>query len=339
MGNHLRHDKECQNCGRTVEETYCPNCGQKNTETRQPFHHLFAHFVEDLTHYDGAFWKTIKFLLFRPARLTKQYLTGKRQSYVPPVKLYIFISFVTFLLPALLPFSDSEDEDGVIVVNTEQEITQPVVVPTMNATEDVYPQFMEFSTSHAYKIDNPLPYKTVREMDSIEALKAEQYRLQGFEYKLAKRVINLYSHNTPREVGEKFEYAFNSNIPKALFVYLPIFGFWLWLFHGKKRWYFFDHGIFTLHYFSFLLLTVSFITILTCLRGLLDYDFVNKVYALIIVVILIWQVYYFYRAHRKMYGEHWVINSLKSTMMFIINFVAVFSILVLFGLITLFNLH
>jgi hypothetical protein len=30
---------------------------------------------------------------------------------------------------------------------------------------------------------------------------------------------------------------------------MPIF--FLWLFHNKKRWYYFDHGIFTLHYFSF----------------------------------------------------------------------------------------
>jgi hypothetical protein len=109
MSSHLRANKECLNCGYTVDRAYCSNCGQKNTETRQPFLHLFAHFIEDLTHYDGAFWKTIKHLLFRPARLTKEYLQGKRQTYVPPVKLYIFISFVTFF--TIIALSKTEDYD------------------------------------------------------------------------------------------------------------------------------------------------------------------------------------------------------------------------------------
>ncbi|WP_313029343.1 hypothetical protein [Soonwooa sp.] len=46
------------------------------------------------------------------------------------------------------------------------------------------------------------------------------------------------------------------NLPKALFIYLPIFAFFLWIFHNKKKWWYFDHDIFTLHYFSFLLRTI-----------------------------------------------------------------------------------
>lgn len=106
--HHLRHDKICANCGHLVEQRFCSACGQENTETRQSFGHLIHHFFEDLTHYDGAFWRTMKYLLLRPAYLTKQYLAGKRSSFVPPVRLYIFISFVTFLLPHLLPEGHSE---------------------------------------------------------------------------------------------------------------------------------------------------------------------------------------------------------------------------------------
>ncbi|MUH01774.1 DUF3667 domain-containing protein [Scytonema sp. UIC 10036] len=35
---------------------------------------------------------------------------GKRQAYVAPVKLYIFISFITFFLPSLLPSSEEKKE-------------------------------------------------------------------------------------------------------------------------------------------------------------------------------------------------------------------------------------
>jgi hypothetical protein len=38
---------------------------------------------------------------------------------------------------------------------------------------------------------------------------------------------------------------------------MPIFASLLWLFI-TKRWYYFDHGIFTLHYFSLFLLTIIY---------------------------------------------------------------------------------
>ena len=48
-----------------VENKFCPNCGQKNEDTRKTFHHLFVHFFEDLTHYENAFWRTIRNLLLK----------------------------------------------------------------------------------------------------------------------------------------------------------------------------------------------------------------------------------------------------------------------------------
>ena len=97
----IRNDKTCLNCRYVVENRFCPNCGQENTDTRKTFHHLFIHFFEDLTHYENAFWPTIKNLIFKPAALTKEYLSGKRLTYLAPVRLYIFISFITFLIIAL----------------------------------------------------------------------------------------------------------------------------------------------------------------------------------------------------------------------------------------------
>ena len=88
-GEHLRKDKTCLNCRHVVENKFCPNCGQKNEDTRKTFHHLFVHFFEDLTHYENAFWRTIRNLLLKPASLTKEYLSGKRLSYLAPVRLYI----------------------------------------------------------------------------------------------------------------------------------------------------------------------------------------------------------------------------------------------------------
>ena len=64
---------------------------------------MFIHFFEDLTHYENAFWRTIKNLIFKPSALTKEYLSGKRLSYLAPVRLYIFISFLTFFIISIFP--------------------------------------------------------------------------------------------------------------------------------------------------------------------------------------------------------------------------------------------
>ncbi|MFL9838806.1 DUF3667 domain-containing protein [Flavobacterium sp. ST-75] len=339
MSNHdLRDDRECANCGHEVEIAYCSKCGQKNIETRQSFWHLVTHFAEDFTHYDGAFWTTIKYLLFKPAKLTKEYLMGHRQKYVAPVKLYIFISFITFFLPSLYPESSQSEEEttsdvheNVVSIHNEVNIEEKI-----NTKQNVW--LDKFSTEKG-GIENPMTYSSVKEMDSIESIKPKELRLNKLERSLGKRIIKLYSHNTPEQVEEKFKESFSHNFPKALFVYLPIFAFWLWLFHGKKRWYFFDHGIFTLHYFSFLLLLIL---ITDTLGHFINYvsNTTNSVSSVIFSILFaFWSVYYLYRSHRKMYHEKWFINIIKCTLMLIINSIAVIFLIFLFMLISFYNLH
>src|SRR5690606_24926283 len=77
-----------------------------------PFHYLFTHFIEDLVHYDGSFWKTVKNLLFKPGVLTKEYLGGKRKKYVAPVKLYIFVSFFVFFVGGFIGKFTSENTNN-----------------------------------------------------------------------------------------------------------------------------------------------------------------------------------------------------------------------------------
>src|SRR5690606_38451168 len=112
MQHRPRADKTCLNCRRVVPERYCTHCGQENIQPRKSFHYLFTHFVEDLVHYDSSFYKTVKALLFRPGRLTNEYLIGKRKTYVPPVKLYIFISFLCFFILSFMTGGDDEPVDG-----------------------------------------------------------------------------------------------------------------------------------------------------------------------------------------------------------------------------------
>ena len=116
-----------------VENRFCPNCGQENTDTRKTFVQLFVHFFEDLTHYENSFWKTIRNLIFKPASLTKEYLSGKRMSYLAPIRLYIFISFVTFFL---IPILQDSSNDEVVDVN-QTSAKEIVLTPdTLKTTQD-----------------------------------------------------------------------------------------------------------------------------------------------------------------------------------------------------------
>src|ERR1700748_2942472 len=99
MKKHYRHENDCLNCGTIlVEGHFCPNCGQENLEMKESFGHMMSHAISDYFHFDYQFFHTLKPLLFKPGKLTKEYMSGHRISYLHPVKMYIFISVVYFLL-------------------------------------------------------------------------------------------------------------------------------------------------------------------------------------------------------------------------------------------------
>lgn len=286
----LRKDKTCLNCNYVVENKYCPNCGQENTETRQSFHYLFTHFIEDLTHYDGSFWKTIKALLFRPGRLTKEYLEGKRLKYVPPVKLYIFISFVTFLLPNLLP--------DYSFVNTKTEIKG------LDENKKI---------PEGITVNNGPSINSIEQLDSIQKIE----KLSWLEYHTYKFTLKSKGKASKAESKREIKENFKHNLPKVLFIYMPLFALFLWLFHNKKKWYYFDSGVFTLHYFSFLLLLFTISMVLEWLSGLVYNG--DVISGFIGIATLAYAFFYFFRAHSSFFGEKKYISRIKGLILFFIN--------------------
>jgi len=100
MSKNRRKSDTCLNCNFALrpEDNYCPNCGQENNTNKIPVTHLVGEVFEDFFHFDTKLWNTIKASFTKPGKITIEYLEGKRARYVPPVKFYVFVSFIFFLL-------------------------------------------------------------------------------------------------------------------------------------------------------------------------------------------------------------------------------------------------
>lgn len=114
----------CENCGAPLSGKYCSACGQRHFD--HPVHH-FGHFVsevlEDLTHADSRLWRTLIALLFRPGFLTREFLEGRRVRYLPPVRLYLVLSVLFFLIVALAPQAGTIDRPVLIQKGSEVYVT------------------------------------------------------------------------------------------------------------------------------------------------------------------------------------------------------------------------
>ena len=304
MGKHaLRKDMTCLNCHHVVEKRFCPNCGQENKHPKESFHFLFTHFAEDFTHYDGSFWKTIKHLLFSPAKLTVEYINGKRQMYVPPVKLYIFISFITFFLLSVLPIVQENEDTVKITDSNKQKVNKDLKLSEVVALTG---------------------YRSVAAYDSLQKTLPENSKSKGIKHWTEQKMVKIVEENTVWGFTHKFKEAIFHNLPKVLFLYMPLFAFVLLLFHNKKRWYYYEHGVFTLHYFSMILLSFTVFMLLSWVLSLFgSSSFAQIILFLLAATLFFWWNFYFFRSHSRFYQESKLISRVKGIFILLINFLLI----------------
>jgi hypothetical protein len=102
-----RKEKNCLNCKATLYGRYCHVCGQENLEPKETIWHLVQHFFNDITHFDGKFFATVKYLLRKPGFLSAEYMAGRRASYLNPIRMYVFTSAIFFVI--LFALKDPKD--------------------------------------------------------------------------------------------------------------------------------------------------------------------------------------------------------------------------------------
>jgi hypothetical protein len=86
----------CKNCGTILAGDYCHACGQ-TAHVHRSFLHVLEEVVHGITHVDSKTWRSLPMLVFRPGTMTRNYIMGHRNRYVPPATVFLGSIFAMFL--------------------------------------------------------------------------------------------------------------------------------------------------------------------------------------------------------------------------------------------------
>jgi hypothetical protein len=100
----------CANCETPLAGTYCHACGQLAENFHKSIWKLVREALESFFHLDGRLAHTLPRLIARPGRLTRDYLDGKRASQVPPLRMFLVILLLTFVVGQCALSSGGADE-------------------------------------------------------------------------------------------------------------------------------------------------------------------------------------------------------------------------------------
>lgn len=76
----------CRNCGKTLHGQYCSECGQRDRGSSLDAGELVSETVDTIVRLDSKLWRTVVDLTRNPGQVAKDYVGGKRASYVNPIR-------------------------------------------------------------------------------------------------------------------------------------------------------------------------------------------------------------------------------------------------------------
>lgn len=88
----------CGNCNAPLLGEHCYACGQPTKGLVRHFSSILGDFADTVFNVDGRIFRTLPALLAKPGYLSQEYFDGHRVRFVSPVRLFVFLSIITFLL-------------------------------------------------------------------------------------------------------------------------------------------------------------------------------------------------------------------------------------------------
>jgi hypothetical protein len=93
----------CTNCESRYTGNFCTQCGQKRFNRNQfDFRTAMRDVMAEVLDLESTLGKTLRTLFLIPGKLTTDFLRGKQKSYVGPVKLYLIVITINFLVYSYL---------------------------------------------------------------------------------------------------------------------------------------------------------------------------------------------------------------------------------------------
>jgi hypothetical protein len=93
---------QCRNCGTVLVGRWCHDCGQDARSRLLDVRTLAAEYLDAAFNWDSKLVRTLRTLYSAPGELTLDYWAGRQARWVTPLRLYLVVSFVFFLLLALV---------------------------------------------------------------------------------------------------------------------------------------------------------------------------------------------------------------------------------------------
>lgn len=260
----------CLNCGTALTDKYCAHCGQKVLPKRQTMGELLSNFIASFWSFESKFFKTVRYLLFKPGHLATEYCEGKRERYYHPARMYVFISFIFFLM--LTWFPDLDDQSDVDYSERTSE---------MNADSTV--------------IDSD--HTPMELYDSAQRALSPDAQDNWLQRTLKQREMELIQRYEGRgEVfGKDMAQAFLDNFPKIFFFLLPIFALILKLLYIRRDFFYSEHLVFSIYYYNFFFAAGSLYILADSMPG----------GSWITTLTGIWIIIYLLFAMKQMYKQRW----------------------------------
>lgn len=295
---------KCSNCGTELlhDENFCPNCGQKNTDLNLSLLEVLRDFSGDYFTFDSKLFKTLGPLIFKPGKVPKDYIDGKRASHIPPLRVFIFLSFITFFLWGLsfknAPFDETSNEleagdTTAALINTPKAFLDSINEANF-VDLTIGPDSIEADTANyntlSYFLDKTNDPKVVA--DSIVGDSSIVLR------HLVYQTLRMYQ----AEKGSVTKY-FLGNLSLVLLLLQPFFALLLKLFYIRRKSFFYiEHLVFSLYFHAFILVAT---TILYFLSFIFDSEY------LILWLIFISMLYLFL-AIKRFYEQSWFKSFVKT---------------------------
>lgn len=274
----LAGSPRCMNCGTDLKGPFCYYCGQPDKNLMRFFPAMMREMLEDFLDFDSRFVRTLKPLLFRPGRLTRDYLDGKRFRYVPPLRLYIFSSIAFFFLMATLANDSFQvgsdiDDNAVVGIHIDDEEQEEL----LDKLEQVDPQAAE-------EVNQALA--EARGAENDQGHEEDSFNFNGEDWDRESNPliipmmpdwINEWINDEIEESPQKGrEIEKNPDLmvdkmfdllPVAMFVLLPVVALLLKFWYLFARKYYIEHLIFSLHSHSFLFVAIMILVLAGAFAG------------------------------------------------------------------------